>query len=51
VSFETLTTGRLVGKKAGLPAQARGYLRLGSGMHLHPKADAAIVDGVVLLEL
>ena len=51
VSFQTLTGGRLVGKKAGLPTSAKGYLQLGRGMHLHPKADAAIVDGVVLFEL
>lgn len=51
VLFHTLTEGRLVGKKAGLPTSARGYLQLGSGMHLSRRADTAIVDGVVVLEL
>lgn len=51
VRFHELTGGRLVGKKTGLPTSAKGYLQLGRGMHLHPKADTAIVDGVVLFEL
>lgn len=51
VSFRALTGGRLTGTKSGLPADARGYLQLGRGLHLHPRADTAIVDGVVLLEL
>jgi hypothetical protein len=33
------------------PTDAAGYLQLGKGMHLHSKADTAIIDGVVLLEL
>lgn len=51
VSFRALTGGRLSGTKSGLPTDARGYLQLGRGLHLHPRADTAIVDGVVLLEL
>jgi len=51
VSFRALAGGRLTGKISGLPTDASGYLQLGRGMHLHPKADTAIVDGVVLLEL
>jgi len=51
VSFRALTGGRLTGTKSGLPTDARGYLQLGRGLHLHPRADTAIVDGVVLLEL
>ena len=51
VSFRALTGGRLTGRKSGLPTDARGYLQLARGMHLHSKADTAIIDGVVLLEL
>ena len=51
VTYRQLTGGQLTGKKSGLPTDARGYLQLGSGMHLHRKADTAIIDGVVLLEL
>lgn len=51
VTFRTLTGGRLTGKKSGLPTDASGYLQLGRGMHLHRRADTAIIDGVVLLEL
>ena len=51
VSYRPLVGGRLVGKKSGLPTDAEGYLQLGRGMHLHPKAETAIVDGVVLFEL
>lgn len=51
VSFRTLTGGRLTGKKNGLPTSAVGRLQLGQGMHLNGRADAAIIDGVVLLEL
>ena len=51
VSYHALTGGRLTGTKSGLPTDARGYLQLGRGLHLHPRADTAILDGVVLLEL
>ena len=51
VTYRQLLGGRLVGKKQGLPTDAKGYLELGTGMHLHRKADTAIIDGVVLLEL
>lgn len=51
VSFRALTGGRLTGKKYGLPVDARDYLQLGHGMHMHSRADTAIIDGVVLLEL
>ena len=51
VTFQVLRRGRLTGKKSGLPADAQGYLQLNRGMHMHRKADTAIVDGVVLLEL
>lgn len=51
VPFRQLTGGRLTGKKFGLPTNAAGYLQLGRGLHLHPRADTAIIDGVVLLEL
>lgn len=51
VTFRSLTAGRLAGNKSGLPTDARGYLQLVSGMHLSARADTAIIDGVVLLEL
>lgn len=51
VNFRVLSGGHLTGGKSGLPTAAAGYLQLGRGMHLHSKADTAIIDGVVLLEL
>lgn len=51
VSLRQLTGGRLTGNKAGLPTNAKGYYQLGRGMHLNSRADTAIIDGVVLLEL
>ena len=51
ISYRRLAGGRLVGKKSGLPTNAEGYLQLGRGIHLHPKAETAIIDGVVLFEL
>ena len=51
VTFRALRGGRLVGKKSGLPTDARGYLQLSRGMPLHPKAETAIIDGVVVLQL
>ena len=51
VTYRELTGGTLTGKKFGLPTNARGYLQLGRGLYKHKKADTAIVDGVVLLEL
>ena len=34
VSYRTLSAGRLVGNKSGLPTNASGYLQLGAGMHM-----------------
>jgi len=46
-----ITSGKLTGKQAGLPRSAAGYFKLTEGMHISSKTDAAIVDGVVVLEL
>ena len=51
VRFRRLNTGRLVGRKAGLPRSARGHLLLGEGMHMKARADAALLDGAVVLRL
>lgn len=47
VEYSILKNGMLVGGKVGLPTPARGYIRLGRGMHVNSRADFAIVDGVV----
>lgn len=46
-----IKSGALVGKKYGLPTSAKGYYILGGGMHIKSKADLAILDGVVRLQL
>lgn len=51
VSVREISGGTLTGNKSGLPTSATGYLQLGRGMHLNSRADTAIIDGVVLLEL
>ena len=51
VAFRRLNTGRLTGSKAGLPRSARGFLVLTDGLHQKRGADAAILDGVVVLHL
>jgi hypothetical protein len=51
VEIQTLKNGQLTGNKKGLPLDATGYLELGKGMHISSKADRAIIDGVVILEL
>lgn len=51
VSVEKIQSGTLTGEKAGLPRNAEGYYKLGSGMHLNKKADVAILDVTVVLEM
>lgn len=51
VEFEVIEDGLLVGDKAGLPVEARGYLKLGNGFHVKRGADFAILDGVVFFAL
>jgi len=48
VKTEPLQSGMLVGNGSGLPLPARGYLRLGEGMHIKRIADTAIADGAVI---
>ncbi len=38
VSYSVLKNGRLTGKKKGLPQLAKGYHKLGDGMHIPPKS-------------
>lgn len=47
VLTSTIESGVLAGGISGLPRPAKGYLRLGEGMHLKKVADIAIVDGAV----
>ncbi|MCG7954201.1 MAG: peptidase C39 family protein [Candidatus Thiodiazotropha endolucinida] len=51
VEFEVIEDGLLVGDKAGLPVEARGYLKFGNGFHIKRGADFAILDGVVFFAL
>jgi hypothetical protein len=51
VGISTIGSGTLTGNKSGLPTSAKGYMRLGKGMHVKSSADTAIVDGVVKLIL
>ncbi len=47
VNYSIINSGMLVGRKSGLPTEAKGYISLGKGMHLKSSADFAIIDGVV----
>ena len=51
VSYSILTSGVLVGSKSGLPQKAKGFISLESGMHIPRRANTAIIDGVVLLQI
>jgi hypothetical protein len=51
VGISKIGSGTLTGNKSGLPTSAKGYMRLGKGMHIKSSADTAIVDGVVKLIL
>ena len=51
VNYSKISSGRLTGKKYGLPIAAKGYIKLNNGMHKKKSADAAIIDGVVYLSL
>ena len=51
VGFTPLTSGKLVGKKSGLPRNSYGFLNLDKGMHKPSKATNAIIDGAVVLQL
>ena len=46
-----LTSGKLTGTQTGLPRSAAGYFTLTEDMHVSSRADVAILDGVVVLEL
>lgn len=46
-----IRSGKMIGKKTGLPVVANGYFQITSGLNLPGKADVAIIDGVVGLEL
>ncbi|MCG8668107.1 MAG: C39 family peptidase [Pseudomonadales bacterium] len=51
VRAEKLRSGKLTGKKKGLPISAKGFLALKEGMHIKKKADYAIIDGAIILRL
>ena len=51
VRIEELKSGKLTGKKQGLPIDAKGFLALKEGMHMKKKADYAIIDGAIQLRL
>ena len=51
VTITPLKSGTLVGNKKGLPTSAKGYYSLGEGMHIKSRADLAILDGAVRLQL
>jgi hypothetical protein len=51
INYVIIKSGMLVGKKAGLPVPAKGYISLGKGFYIKSGADFAILDGVVYLEI
>jgi hypothetical protein len=51
VVVRRIKNGLLTGDKAGLPQNAKGYYKLGGGMHIKKSADVAILDGAVVLKL
>jgi hypothetical protein len=51
VQTSLINSGMMVGDSTGLPVPARGYIRLGEGMHIKRNADTAIVDGAVIFNL
>jgi hypothetical protein len=51
VSYSIIKTGTLTGNKHGLPQSAKGYYKLGKGMHIPKRADLAVIDGVVVLQI
>jgi hypothetical protein len=48
VKTSIINSGKLSGDATGLPVSARGYIRLGDGMHIKWIADTAIIDGAVI---
>lgn len=51
VTYSIIKAGKLVGSNKGLPQLAKGLYKLGKGMHIPKKADMAIIDGVIGLQL
>ena len=51
ITVEAIGSGRLVGKKAGLPREATGYLKITGGLPVKKGLDLGILDGVAVLEL
>lgn len=51
INYSIIEKGVLIGNKVGLPFSAKGLISLGVGMHKKKRADYAIVDGVVYLEI
>jgi hypothetical protein len=51
VRYSILYTGKLVDSKWDVNRNAKGFIRLGGGMHIPKKADTAIIDGVVILQI
>jgi len=51
VLVERIKRGKLTGNKKGLPRPAKGYYKLGGGMHVKKTADVAILDGAVVLQM
>lgn len=46
-----IKNGELTGEKAGLPRSAKGFFELGGEFNVSSRADVAIIDGVVRLEI
>ena len=51
VRLEKIGGGTLDGKKKGLPRSAAGYYKLGGELKIHSKADFAVLDGALALEM
>lgn len=50
VNYSVLDSGRLIGKKRGMPVSVKGYISLEEGFHIKSGADLAIIDGVIFFE-
>jgi len=51
VKVEQILDGKLTGKDNGLPKNAKGLYKMSGGLAVPTRADAAILDGVVVLQM
>ncbi|MEJ2609083.1 MAG: hypothetical protein P8179_03125 [Candidatus Thiodiazotropha sp.] len=51
IDYSILASGILISKKIGKQRLAKGFFRLGSGLSIPKRADTAVIDGVVVLQI